>query len=102
MLKKNLIYILLFLVSIFLLIHFGLRAYTHHGEKLNLPDFIDQSLSQAIREAEKNPSESLLPILFFWWDGKEASSLIKIRKRTQRSKGIEKSMSPSQNTHPIK
>src|SRR5690625_7825609 len=53
MLKKNLIYILLFLVSIFLLIHFGLRAYTHHGEKLNLPDFIDQSLSQAIREAEK-------------------------------------------------
>lgn len=53
MLKKNLIYILLFLVSIFLIINYGLRAYTHHGEKLNLPDFVDKSLSQAIQEAEK-------------------------------------------------
>lgn len=53
MLKKNLFYILLFLLSVFLLLRFGLRAYTHHGEKLILPDFINKNITLAKQEAEK-------------------------------------------------
>lgn len=57
MLKKNLILILLFLIVVFVAIKLGLRWYTHHGEKLTLPDFINQPLAQAIVTAEDRSFE---------------------------------------------
>lgn len=52
MLKKNLILILLFLIVVFVAIKIGLRWYTHHGEKLTLPDFTSQPIAQAEATAE--------------------------------------------------
>ncbi len=52
MLKKNLLLILLFLVGVFLIVNFGLRWYTHHGEKLILPDFTGQNFAIASEAAE--------------------------------------------------
>ncbi len=51
MLKKNLILILLFLVVVFLAVRFGLRWYTHHGEKLTLPNFTSQNIAKAEKTA---------------------------------------------------
>src|SRR5690606_40868012 len=51
-LKKNLLLILLFLVGVFLIVNFGLRWYTHHGEKLILPDFTGQNFAIASEAAE--------------------------------------------------
>lgn len=41
----------LFLVVVFLSVLFGLRWYTHHGEKLVLPDFTGQRIAKAEQEA---------------------------------------------------
>lgn len=43
---------LVFLIGIYILIHFGLRWYTHHGEKLILPDFTGQNIAMAASEAD--------------------------------------------------
>jgi len=47
MLKKNLLLILLFLIVVLLVVKLGLRWYTHHGEKLILPDYIGKNIAQA-------------------------------------------------------
>lgn len=52
MLKKNLILILLFLIVVFVAIKIGLRWYTHHGEKLTLPNFTSQPFAQAEKIAD--------------------------------------------------
>ena len=52
MLRKNLLLMLVFLIGIYILIHFGLRWYTHHGEKLILPDFTGQNIAMAASEAD--------------------------------------------------
>lgn len=53
MLKKNLLLIILFLIGIYIIVHFGLRWYTHHGEKLILPDFTGQNYAMASSAAEE-------------------------------------------------
>lgn len=52
MLKKNLLLIFLFLFGVFLIVNFGLRWYTQHGEKLILPDFTGQNIALASKAAE--------------------------------------------------
>lgn len=52
MLKKNLILILLFLIVVFVATKIGLRWYTHHGEKLTLPDFTNETFAQAKKIAD--------------------------------------------------
>lgn len=52
MLKKNLLFILLFLVAVFLVMNLGLRWYTHHGEKLMLSDFTGKKVAMATQQAK--------------------------------------------------
>ncbi len=44
---KNLIFIALFFIVIFFLVLAWLRMYTNHGQKLELPNFVDMSLTEA-------------------------------------------------------
>lgn len=57
MLKKNILFIFLFLAAVFLFVSFGLRWYTHHGEKLTLPDYTEMPLRQAVKEARSKSFE---------------------------------------------
>ncbi len=57
MIWRNLAGIALFLLGCLLLTIFGLRWYTHHGRSLVLPNYIDQHLDIAKRDAERNSFE---------------------------------------------
>lgn len=57
MLKKNLILILLFVISMVFIIHFALKWYTHHGEEKVLPDYIGQDLTAVLKSAQQNSFE---------------------------------------------
>ncbi|WP_236980181.1 PASTA domain-containing protein [Membranihabitans maritimus] len=46
---------LLFIVGVFLLVKFGLRAYTRHGEKMVLPNFVEMPMNEVLKLA-KNKS----------------------------------------------
>lgn len=49
---KNLIFIGIFIVAVFLLVLFWLRMYTNHGQKLELPNFVEMDLKEASQKAE--------------------------------------------------
>lgn len=50
---KNLLYMGLVLLGLFLILHFFLRSYTNHGQQLTLPDFIDMHLVEATELSEE-------------------------------------------------
>ena len=60
MIWKNLAFIALFLMGIFLIVTLWLRWYTHHGESLLLPDYRDFSIEDARNDAEKKSFELLV------------------------------------------
>ncbi len=60
MIWKNLAFIALFLLGIFLVVTLWLRWYTHHGESLLLPDYRDFSIEDARNDAEKKSFELLV------------------------------------------
>ena len=60
MLRKNILLIFLFLIAVFFVVKFGLRWYTHHGEKLILPDFIGQQIAEAEETADDQSFELIV------------------------------------------
>jgi|SRR5690606_1589798 len=51
--RKNLIYVLIFLGVLFLIIYFGLRVYTKHGDSQEVPVLKGLTISQAIQVLHK-------------------------------------------------
>ena len=51
---RNLLYMIGFLILLFLIIFFGLRIYTSHGQKLDLNDFVGVHMSDALEMADDN------------------------------------------------
>ena len=49
---KHLLLIAAFLIGILLLTLLGLKIYTHHGQKLELPDYLGQHIDNASEDAE--------------------------------------------------
>lgn len=49
---KQLLFVALFLVGILLLVLLWLRMYTNHGQKLELPDYVNQNISDARKDAK--------------------------------------------------
>ncbi len=56
-LLKHLILIAITTLVLLVLVFMWLRAYTHHGEKLTLPDYIDKPLSQSRQDAHERDFE---------------------------------------------
>lgn len=57
---RNLIFILLFFVIVIMLALLWLRIYTNHGQKLELPDYTEIDLREAIEDAEKKSFEIIV------------------------------------------
>ena len=57
---KNLLFIGLFFVAVFLLILLWLRMYTNHGQKLVLPDFVEMPVEDARSMAEEETFEIIV------------------------------------------
>lgn len=57
---KNLLIMGLVLLGLFLVLHFFLRSYTNHGQKLELPDFINMHLTEANELAEDKTFEIIV------------------------------------------
>jgi len=56
----NLVGILLFLILVFLVIFGWLRSYTHHGQKLELPDYVGMQLDEAKKDAKARSFEVIV------------------------------------------
>lgn len=59
-LVKYLIVFLIAFVLLLLIVQIGLRIYTHHGQKLEMPDFVDSDISNAQEIAKKNKFEIII------------------------------------------
>lgn len=51
---RQILYIALFLILVLLAVLAWLRVYTHHGQKLALPDYTDVSFEEARKDAKNN------------------------------------------------
>ena len=49
----NLLGIIFFLGFVLFAVFFWLRIYTHHGQKLELPNYVDQPIDESIKDAKK-------------------------------------------------
>jgi len=54
---KYLIVFLIAFVLLLLIVQIGLRLYTHHGQKIEMPDFVNTQISDASEVAQKNKFE---------------------------------------------
>jgi len=57
---KQLAYIIIFLVFVLFLVLMWLRFYTNHGQKLELPDYINQNIEEAQKDAETKTFEIIV------------------------------------------
>ncbi len=57
---KNILYIILVGLLLLFLVNLWLKQYTHHGQKLELPSFIDLSISEAQQLATENKFELIV------------------------------------------
>ena len=57
---KQLAYIIIFLVLILFLVMMWLRVYTNHGQKLELPNYINQNYEKAKQDAEEKTFEIIV------------------------------------------
>ncbi len=51
---KHLLYLLLFLIVLLVLVYFWLKAYTNHGQKIEMVNLIGKNLSQASKAVDEN------------------------------------------------
>lgn len=49
---KQLLYVIIFLVAVLMLVLLWLRFYTNHGQKLELPNYVNQHIDDAVKDAE--------------------------------------------------
>ncbi len=57
---KQLIYVIIFLALVLLMVLLWLRFYTNHGQKLELPDYINQELVDAQKDADSKTFEIIV------------------------------------------
>lgn len=51
---KNILFILLFLILVLIMLVFWLRFYTNHGQKLELPNYLEMNIKDAHKKASEN------------------------------------------------
>lgn len=57
---KQLAYIIVFLVFVLFLVLMWLRFYTNHGQKLELPDYVNQNIEEAKKDADSKSFEIIV------------------------------------------
>ncbi|MGK0315772.1 MAG: beta-lactam-binding protein with PASTA domain [Saprospiraceae bacterium] len=57
---KQLLYVFIFLAVVLMLVLLWLRFYTNHGQKLELPDYINQEIEDARKDAEDKTFEIII------------------------------------------
>jgi beta-lactam-binding protein with PASTA domain len=50
---KNLLYIVIFFLLVFLATYFWLKHYTHHGQQIDLPDYVGYTYEDAVLDAKE-------------------------------------------------
>lgn len=57
---RNILLMLLTLVGLFLLVHFGMKWYTNHGYAMKVPSFLNMTVEQAMKKANNNQLKAIV------------------------------------------